>query len=104
MLFVRDLWYVCACVYESSEASAYSFGLATNPTRAQSYPLNINPKPDLEVADLYYSGTRDTVFSASAVLLYEEINTNFISRVTPPVFHQFNSQNYRQIHTKTQSS
>ncbi len=48
MLFVRDLWYVCACVYESSEASAYSFGLATNlnPTRAQSYPLNINPKPE----------------------------------------------------------
>ncbi len=39
---------VCACVYESSEASAYSFGLATNPnpTRARSYPLNINPKPD----------------------------------------------------------
>ncbi len=31
MLFVRDLWYVCAYVYESSEASAYSFGLATNP-------------------------------------------------------------------------
>ncbi len=48
MLFVRDLWYVCACVYESSEASAYSFGLATNPnpTRARRYPLNINPKPD----------------------------------------------------------
>ncbi len=42
---LRDLWYVCACVYESSEASAYSFGLATNPnpTRARSYPLNINP-------------------------------------------------------------
>ncbi len=39
---------MCACVYESSEASAYSFGLATNlnPTRARSYPLNINPKPD----------------------------------------------------------
>ncbi len=48
MLFVRDLWYVCACVFESSEASAYSFDLATNPnpTRARSYPLNINPKPD----------------------------------------------------------
>ncbi len=48
MLFVRDLWYVCACVYESSEASAYSFGLATNPnpTRARRYPLNIDPKPD----------------------------------------------------------
>ncbi len=48
MLFVRDLWYVCACLYESSEASAYSFGLATNPNpaRARSYPLNINPKPD----------------------------------------------------------
>ncbi len=48
MLFVRDLWYVCACVNESSEASAYSFGLATNPnpTRAQSYPININPKPE----------------------------------------------------------
>ncbi len=46
VLFVRDLWYVCACVYESSEASAYSFGLATNPSRARSYPLNINPKPD----------------------------------------------------------
>ncbi len=48
MLFVHDLWYVCACVYESSEASAYSFGLATNPnpTRARRYPLNINPKPD----------------------------------------------------------
>ncbi len=69
MLFVRDLWYVCACVYESSEASAYSFGLATNPnpTRARSYPLNINPKPDPKpdsisgpagsgrVADLYSS-------------------------------------------------
>ncbi len=68
MLFVRDLWYVCACVYESSEASAYSFGLATNPnpTRARSYPLNINPKPDPKpesisgpagsgrVADLYF--------------------------------------------------
>ncbi len=63
MLFVRDLWYVCACVYESSEASAYSFGLATNPnpTRARSYPLNINPKPESisgpagsgRVADLY---------------------------------------------------
>ncbi len=60
---MRDLWYVCACVYESSEASAYSFGLATNPnpTRARSYPLNINPKPDSisgpagsgRVADLY---------------------------------------------------
>ncbi len=43
---------VRACVYESSEASAYSsaygFDLATNPnpTRARSYPLNINPKPD----------------------------------------------------------
>ncbi len=39
---------MCACVYESSEASAYSFGLATNPnpTRARRYPLNINPKPD----------------------------------------------------------
>ncbi len=60
MLFVRDLWYVCACVYESSEASAYSFGLATNPNPTRSYPLNINPKPDLEVADLYYLGTRDT--------------------------------------------
>ncbi len=35
VLFVRDLWYVCACVYESSEASAYSFGLATNPTRPE---------------------------------------------------------------------
>ncbi len=37
-----------ACVYESSEASAYSFGLATNanPTRTRGYPLNINPKPD----------------------------------------------------------
>ncbi len=46
MLFVRDLWYVCACLYESSEASAYSLGLATNPTRARSYPLNINLKPD----------------------------------------------------------
>ncbi len=36
---------VCACVYESSVTSAYSFGLATNPnpTRARSYPLNINP-------------------------------------------------------------
>ncbi len=36
-----------ACVYESSVASAYSFGLATNPnqTRARSYPLNINPNP-----------------------------------------------------------
>ncbi len=67
MLFVRDLWYVCACIYESSEASAYSFGLATNPTRARSYPLTINPKPDLKpesisgpagsgrVADLYIS-------------------------------------------------
>ncbi len=69
MLFVRDLWYVCACVYESSEASAYSFGLATNPnpTRARRYPLNINPKPDPKpdsisgpagsgrVADLYYT-------------------------------------------------
>ncbi len=63
MLFVRDLWYVCACVYESSEASAYSFGSATNPnpTRARRYPLNINPKPDSisgpagsgRVADLY---------------------------------------------------
>ncbi len=61
----RSLISVCACVYESSEASAYSFGLATNPnpTRARSYPLNINPKPDHEsisgpagsgrVADLY---------------------------------------------------
>ncbi len=30
---------VCTCVYESSEASAYSFGLATNPnpTRARKY-------------------------------------------------------------------
>ncbi len=39
---------ICVRVYESSEASAYSFGLATNPnpTRARSYPLNINPKPD----------------------------------------------------------
>ncbi len=39
---------MCACVYESSEASAYSFGLATNPnpTRARGYPLNLNPKPD----------------------------------------------------------
>ncbi len=38
---------MCACVYESSEASAYSFGLATNPTRPEpSYPLNINPKPE----------------------------------------------------------
>ncbi len=61
MLFVRDLWYVCACVYESSEASAYSFGLATNPNRARGYPLNINPKPKSisgpagsgRVADLY---------------------------------------------------
>ncbi len=63
MLFVRNLWYVCAFVYESSEASAYSFGLATNPnpTRARSYPLNINPKPESisgpagsgPVADLY---------------------------------------------------
>ncbi len=54
---------VCVCVYESSEASAYSFDLATNPnpTRARSYPLNINPKPDSisgpagsgRVADLY---------------------------------------------------
>ncbi len=45
---MRDLWYVCACVYESSEAFAFSFGLATNPnpTRARSYPLNINPKPE----------------------------------------------------------
>ncbi len=42
----RSLICVCACVYESSEASAYSFGLATNPTRARSYPLNINPKPE----------------------------------------------------------
>ncbi len=50
MLFVRDLSDMCVrvCVYESSEASAYSFGLATNPnpTRARRYPLNINPKPD----------------------------------------------------------
>ncbi len=46
MLFVRDLWYVCACVYESSEASAYSFGLATNPNPTRRYPLNINLKPD----------------------------------------------------------
>jgi len=57
---------VCACVYESSEASAYSFDLAPNPTRARSYPLNINPKPDPKpdsisgpagsgrVADLYF--------------------------------------------------
>ncbi len=72
MLFVRDLWYVCACIYESSEASAYSFGLATNPnpTRARSYPLNINPKPDPKpesisgpagsgrVADLYSAAAR----------------------------------------------
>ncbi len=36
---------VCVCVYESSVASAYSFGLATNPSRARSYPLNINPNP-----------------------------------------------------------
>ncbi len=75
MLFVRDLWYACACVYESSEASAYSFGLATNPnpTRARSYPLNINPKPDPKpesisgpavsgrVADLYFKYTIKTV-------------------------------------------
>ncbi len=54
---------VRACVYESSEASAYSFGLATNPTRARSYPLNINPKPESisgpagsgRVADLYHT-------------------------------------------------
>ncbi len=60
-----DLWYVCACVYKSSEASAYSFGLATNPTRARRYPLNINPKPDSisgpagsgRVADLYVEVT-----------------------------------------------
>ncbi len=61
---------VRACVFESSEASAYSFDLATNPnpnpTRARSYPLNINPKPDPKpdsisgpagsgrVADLYF--------------------------------------------------
>ncbi len=61
---------VCACVYESSEASAYSFGLAPNPTRARGYPLNINLKPESisgpegsgRVADLYYSGTRDTYY------------------------------------------
>ncbi len=29
---------MCACVYESSKASAYSFGLATNP---RAYPLNL---------------------------------------------------------------
>ncbi len=63
---------VHACVYESSEASAYSFGLATNPnpTRARGYPLNINPKPDPKpesisgpagsgrVADLYRKHVR----------------------------------------------
>ncbi len=73
MLFVRDLWYVCACVYESSEASAYSFGLATNPTRARSYPLNINPEPETisgpagsgRVADLYTTHRRVEEFGYS---------------------------------------
>ncbi len=52
MLFVlcaiSDICVQCVCVRESSEASAYSFGLATNPnlTRARGYPLNINPKPE----------------------------------------------------------
>ncbi len=50
MLFVlctvSDICVQCVCVYESSKASAYSFGLATNPTRARGYPLNINPKPE----------------------------------------------------------
>ncbi len=75
MLFVRDLWYVCACVYESSEASAYSFGLAPNPTRARRYPLNINPKPDPKpdsisgpagsgrVADLYTTHSSQISYS-----------------------------------------
>ncbi len=67
---ISDICVQCVCVYESSEASAYSFGLATNPnpTRARSYPLNINPKPDPipesisgpaasgRVADLYPEG------------------------------------------------
>ncbi len=40
------------CVRASMKAAKplhnYSFGLATNPnpTRARSYPLNINPKPE----------------------------------------------------------
>ncbi len=70
---------VRACVYESSEASAYSFGLATNPTRARSYPLNINPKPDPKpesisgpagsgrVADLYPIGIH--LLSGKAICL-----------------------------------
>ncbi len=82
MLFVRDLWYVCACVYESSEASAYSFGLATNPTRARSYPLNINPKPDPipesisgpagsgRVADLYFSAMLTKEYTYSSNVTY----------------------------------
>ncbi len=31
MFALRDLWYVCARVYESSEASAYSFGYKPEP-------------------------------------------------------------------------
>ncbi len=51
---------------DRGEVSAYSFGLATNPTRARSCPLNINPKPDSisgpagsgRVADLYFTVNR----------------------------------------------
>ncbi len=42
---------VRACVYESSEASAYSFGLATNPTRPEPESIS-GPAGSGRVADL----------------------------------------------------
>ncbi len=94
MLFVRNLWYVCACVYESSEASAYSFGLATNPnpTRARSYPLNINPKPDSisgptgsgRVADLYTELTTDYSEHTQLITLITQLLKPWTSSLSLP--------------------
>ncbi len=99
MMTVQIMVIFCPCVYESSEASAYSFGLATNPnpTRARSYPLNIKPKPDsisgpagsVRVADLYHALARGFLASlqgghrqgARQVITLDLFNIKWTSRL-----------------------
>ncbi len=99
---------MCVCIYENSEASAYSFGLATNPnpTRARSYPLNINPKPDPKpeiisgpagsgrVADLYHGSISKTVYTrqiskSSDLWLYVRSDTYIERLVLPTLFTKY---------------
>ncbi len=97
---------VCACVYESSEASAYSFGYNPNPTRTRGYPLNINPKPDPKPDSISGPagsgrGSRPLLRPQWKIDFFSELNLKWNVKIMKNVQHR-NVKNYIEYSCKQQ--